>query len=153
MATIKKAAAKKPVAKKPAAKKPAAKKPAAAKPAAKKPAVKKPAAAAKPAAKKPAVKKPAAAAKPAAKKPAVKTAERPRVVSDSNVKYRNLFEAFTQNKLPFEQGYIVSSFFKESSAYSIFEVVSYAGVKEIYPAAGGLTFVSGGKKTLRSGRT
>jgi hypothetical protein len=127
MATIKKAA-KKPVAKKPAAKKPVVKKPAA---------VKKTTAA-----KKPAVKTAAAAVK----KPAVKTAAKPKVVSDANVRYRNLFEAFVQGKLPFDQGYIVSSFFKESSAYSIFEVVSYAGVKEIFPIAGGLQFVTGGKK-------
>jgi len=161
MATIKKAAAKKPVAKKTAAKKPAAKKPVvkktAAKPAVKKtaakPAVKKPAAAkpvVKKTAAKPAVKKPAAAkpvVKKTAAKPAVKTAVKQKVVvSDANVKYRNLFEAFAQQKLPFDNGYIVSSFFKESSAYSIFEIVSYAGVKEIFPTGDGLQFVTGGNK-------
>jgi hypothetical protein len=168
----KKPAAKKPAAKKPAAKKPAAKKPAAKKPAvkktvAKKPAAKKPAVK-KPAAKKPAVKKPAA--KPAAKKPAVKPAavkkEAPKVAvakkpavkaapepqkpaapaGEQEVRYRNLFEAYNQQKLPFSQGYIVSSFFKESSTYSIIEIVSYAAVKEIYSTGDGLTFVTGGKK-------
>ena len=134
MATIKKAAAKKPAAKKPAAAKPAAKKPAAKKPAA-----------AKPADKKPAVKKPAAA-KPTVKKPAAKAAEKQKAAVSDNVKYRNLFDAFAQGKLPFNQGYIVSSFFKETSAYSIFEIVSYAAVKEIFPASNGLTFVTGGKK-------
>ncbi|MDR2597434.1 MAG: hypothetical protein LBC76_08975, partial [Treponema sp.] len=166
----KKPAAKKPAAKKSAAKKPVVKKPAAKKPAAKKPAVKKPAA--KPAAKKPAVKKPAA--KPAAKKPAVKPAAKPAVVKkevpkavvakkpvikaapepqkpaapvgEQEVKFRNLFEAYSQQKLPFAQGYIVSSFFKESSTYSIIEIVSYAAVKEIYSTGDGLTFVTGGKK-------
>ena len=163
MATIKKTAkpTKKPAAKKPAAKKPAAKKPAVKKPAAKKPAVKKPAA--KPAAKKPVVKKPVAkpAAKPAvvkkevpkavvAKKPAVKAAPEPKKPAapavEQEVKFRNLFEAYSQQKLPFAQGYIVSSFFKESSTYSIIEIVSYAAVKEIYTTAEGLTFVTGGKK-------
>jgi hypothetical protein len=138
MATTKKAPAKKPAAKKTAAK-PAAKKPAAKKTVAKKPAVK------KPAAKKTAAKKPAG--KTTAKKPvAGKSAVKKTVNDDTNVKFRNLFEAFAQNKLPFAQGYIVSSFFSESSAYSVFEIVSYAGVKEIYPTADGLTFVTGGKK-------
>ena len=133
MATTKKAPAKKAKA---GAKKTAAKK----KPAAKKAPAK--AGAKKPAAKKPAAKKApakASAKKPAVKKPAAKA-------GGDNVKLRNLFEAYAQNKLPFAQGYIVSSFFSISSVYSVYEIVSYAGVKEIYPAADGLTFVSGGKK-------
>jgi hypothetical protein len=97
----------------------------------------------KPAAKKPAVKK-TTAKKPAVKKPAAKKTTVKGAVE--NVKFRNLFEAYSQNKLPFAEGYIISSFYSETSTYSILEVVSYAGVKEIYPAAGGLTFVSGGKK-------
>jgi len=172
-AAVKKPAAKKPVVKKPAAKKAAVKKPAAKKPAAKKAAVKKPAAkkpvvkkvaAKKPAAKKPVVKKPAAkkpaAKKPVVKKPAVKkpVVKKPEVkaapeaqktaapATEQEVKFRNLFEAYNQQKLPFAQGYIVSSFFKESSTYSIIEIVSYAAVKEIYTTAEGLTFVTGGKK-------
>jgi len=150
MATVKKPAAKKPAAKKPAAKKPAAKKPAAKKPAAKKPAAKKPAAK-KPAAKKTTAKKPAAK-KPAAKKPAAKSAAKKpaskslRPVESSDVPYRNLFDAYSQGKLPFAQGYIVSSFFSETSAYSIYEIVSYAGVKEIFLTETGLQFVTGGKK-------
>jgi len=139
MATIKKPAAKKPAAKKPAAKKPAAKKPAAKKPAAKKPAAK--TAVKKTAAKKPAAKK-TSASKPAAK-PAVKKSAG---ASDGNVAYRNLFDAFAQGKLPFSNGYIVSSFFSDKNAYSIFEIVSYAGVKEIFLTETGLQFVTGGKK-------
>jgi hypothetical protein len=140
MATTKKAPVKKPAAKKTAVKKPAAKKIVAKKPVPKKTAAK------KPAVKKPAVKKPAAK-KTVAKKPAVKTAAAKPVAKEvDNVKFRNLFEAYAQNKLPFAEGYIISSFYSETSTYSILEVVSYAGVKEIYPAAGGLTFVSGGKK-------
>jgi hypothetical protein len=156
MATVKKTAKpKKPAAKKPAAKKPAVKKPAV-KTAVKKPAVKK-TAAAKPAVKKPtaaksAVKKPATAKKEApkaagAKKPAIKTgAKEQKTIVSTEIKSRNLFDAFKQGKFPIEQGYIVSSFFKESSAYSVFEIVSYAGVKEIFPIAGGLQFVTNGKK-------
>ena len=134
-----------------AADKPAAKKPAAkdtAKPAAKTTA-KKPAAktAAKPAAKKPAAK--AASTKTAAKKPAAKTtAAKPnkQKFEKSDAKYRNLFDAYAIGKLPFLHGYIISSFFSETSAYSIYEIVSYAGVKEIYLAEDGLQFVTGGKK-------
>ena len=166
--TVKKAvkpktAAKKPAVKKPAAKKPAVKKPAA-KAAAKKPAVKKPAAkkpaaktavkkpAAKAAVKKPAAKKPAAkaAVKPAAKsaavKPAVKAAPKPKAAAEDNVKFRNLFDAYLKGKLPRNHGYIVSSFFSDKTAYSIIEVVSYAGVKEIFPSGEGLQFIAGGKK-------
>ena len=133
-----KVAAKKPAAKKAAAK-PAAKK-AAAKPATKV-AAKKPAA--KSAAKKPAAKK--AVAKPAAKKPA---ASKPKVAKglDPNVKFMGLFEAFSQGKLPFAHGYIVSSFFSEKSAYGICEIVSYAGVKEIFLTESGIQFIAGGKK-------
>jgi hypothetical protein len=169
-----KATAKKPAAKKPAAKKPAAKAAAKAtvkKPAVKKPAAKKPVAKAavkKPAAKKPAVKKAAAkkpaaktAVKTAAKKPAAKAAAKPAVKKpaapkpatkkpvealDPSVKFRNLFDAYAQNKLPFAHGYIVSSFFSQTSAYSIYEVVSYAGVKELYVTDTGIQFVTGGKK-------
>jgi len=143
MATTKKpaakSAAKKPAAKKPAAKS-AAKKPAAKKPAAKKPAAKKPAA--KAGAKKPAAKagaKKPAAKKAVAKKPAAKKA-------DADVPFRNLFDAYKLGKLPLAQGYIVSSFFSETTAYSIYEIVMYAGVKEIFPSETGLQFVAGGKK-------
>jgi len=157
----KKAPAKKPAAKKPAAKKAPAKKPAAKKPAAKKAPAKKPAAKKAPA-KKPATKKPAAKAasakatsakKTPAKKPAAKAApvtaqeQTTKPVEEvSDVPFRNLFDAYNQGKLPFNQGYIVSSFFSNTSLYSIYEVVSYAGVKEIFLTETGLQFVTGGKK-------
>ncbi|MCL2245107.1 MAG: hypothetical protein FWC03_11690 [Treponema sp.] len=161
--TAAKTAVKKPAAKtadkKPAVKKTAAVKKPAVKKAAEKTAVKKPAAAKKPAAKtavtktpdvkKPIVKtsvsKPAPEKKPAAaeKNPAT---EAPVETSDPNIKYRNLFDAFAQGKLPFAHGYIVSSFFNPTSAYSIYEIVSYAGVKEIFITDTGLQFITGGKK-------
>jgi len=92
------------------------------------------------------------AKKPAAKKkqliqkaPSVKnTLLEPEEISD--VSFRNLFEAYTHGKLPFGQGYIIASFFSETSYYSIYEIVSYAGVKEIYLTDTGLQFVTGGKK-------
>jgi len=167
MATIKKPAAKKAPAKKAAVKKPAAKKApvkkaAVKKPAAKKAPAKKPAAKKAPAkkapAKKAAVKKPVAKAtsakKAPAKKPAVKAAPvkkaapkpAPKPVETSDVPFRNLFDAYSQQKLPFSHGYIVSSFFSETSYYSIYEVVSYSGVKEIFLTEAGLQFVTGGKK-------
>ena len=169
MATIKKTVKK--TEKKPAAKKTAAAK-TATKVAATKTTAKKTAAVKKPAVKKPAAeKKTTAVKKPAAKKPAAKTVEKkttavkkspvktiinktvdPQLSGvhvddiDPNVKYRDLFEAFRMGKLPFSQGYIISSFFSATSAYSIYEIVSYAGVKEIFPSGDGLQFVTGGKK-------
>ncbi|MDR1837877.1 MAG: histone H1-like repetitive region-containing protein [Treponema sp.] len=154
-ATAKKPAAKKTTAvKKTTAKKTTVKKTTAKTAPAKTTAVKKPAAAktAKPETAKPAAKP--AVAKPASAKPAVKkttaakpvAAAKPAEVAEQVVKYRNLFDAYAQGKLPFAQGYIVSSFFSETSAYSIYEVVSYAGVKEIFASETGLQFITGGKK-------
>lgn len=62
------------------------------------------------------------------------------------VKAMDLFEAFAQDKLPKDQAYIVSSFINEGSGYAIYEVISYSGVKAIYPDGEGLTFQSSGKK-------
>ncbi|MCL2214890.1 MAG: hypothetical protein FWC06_06730 [Treponema sp.] len=167
--TATKTAATKTAVKKPAAKT-AVKKTAVKKTTVKKSDVKKPAAktasaktAVKAAVKKPAAKT-AAVKKTTAKKPAVSAAVKKnttRVINkpveakqpeahfddiDPNVKYRDLFEAFKMGKLPFSQGFIVSSFFNDTSAYSIYEIVSYAGVKEIFPTGDGLQFVTGGKK-------
>jgi hypothetical protein len=58
----------------------------------------------------------------------------------------DLFDAFAQEKLPKDQGYIVSSFFHDSSSYAIFEVVSYSGVKQIRVTETGLEFQTTGKK-------
>jgi hypothetical protein len=73
-----------------------------------------------------------AAAKAEVKKPAVKV--------------QNLFDAFSKDELPKDQGYIVSSFINSNTGYSIYEVISYSGVKAIYPDGQGLTFQSQGKK-------
>ena len=84
-------------------------------------------------------KKPAASAakakKPAEKKPGAKS---PKVM--------NLFDAYTSDQLPRDQGYIISSFINGNTGYSIYEVISYSGVKAIYPEGSGLTFQSSGRK-------
>ena len=63
-----------------------------------------------------------------------------------SVKAMDLFEAYNQNMLPKDQAYIVSSFINGKNGYSIYEVISYSGVKAIYPEGEGLTFQSQGKK-------
>jgi hypothetical protein len=62
------------------------------------------------------------------------------------VKAMDLFEAYSQNKLPKDNAYVVSSFVNPQTGYVIYEVVSYSGVKAIYPEGNGLTFQSQGKK-------
>jgi hypothetical protein len=67
-------------------------------------------------------------------------------MAEKNVKAMDLFEAFAQDKLPKDKAYIVSSFINQNTGYSIYEVISYSGVKAIYPEGTGLTFQSSGKK-------
>ncbi|MDR0656210.1 MAG: hypothetical protein LBG22_07845 [Treponema sp.] len=62
------------------------------------------------------------------------------------IKAMDLFEAYSQDKLPKDKAYIVSSFIDGKTGYSIYEVISYSGVKAIYPDGEGLTFQSSGKK-------
>ena len=58
----------------------------------------------------------------------------------------DLFQAYAAEKLPTEGGYIISSFFQDTSAYSKYEVVAYNSVKAIYPTEEGLTFQADGNK-------
>lgn len=58
----------------------------------------------------------------------------------------DLFQAYSQNKLPREGGYIISSFFSEKSTYSKYEIVAYNGVKSLYLSEDGLTFQTDGNK-------
>src|SRR6056297_1118276 len=58
----------------------------------------------------------------------------------------DLFQAYSQDKLPKDGGYIVSSFFQETSSYAKYEVVSYNNVKTIYMTEDGLTFETDGSK-------
>ena len=62
------------------------------------------------------------------------------------VKAMDLFEAYSKDLLPKDQAYIVSSSVNESKGYTKYEVISYSGVKAIYPEGTGLTFQSQGKK-------
>ena len=62
------------------------------------------------------------------------------------VKAMDLFEAYAENKLPKDKAYIVSSFINGNTGYSIYEIISYSGVKAIYVEGEGLTFQSQGKK-------
>jgi hypothetical protein len=62
------------------------------------------------------------------------------------VKAMDLFEAYRQDKLPKDQAYVVSSFINGNTGYSIYELISYSGVKAIYLEGSGLTFQSSGKK-------
>lgn len=62
------------------------------------------------------------------------------------VKAMDLFEAYEHNKLPMDEGYIVSSFFKPDTSYSIYEVISYSAIKDIYATGNGITFQTNGKK-------
>ena len=63
-----------------------------------------------------------------------------------SVKAMDLFEAYSKEKLPKDQAYIVSSFINGNTGYAVYEVISYSGVKAIYPDGSGLTFQSSGKK-------
>ncbi len=63
-----------------------------------------------------------------------------------NVKALDLFQAYNEGKLPQDGGYIVSSFFSNNSPYAIYEVVAYAGVKNISLSGEGLTFQTDGSK-------
>jgi hypothetical protein len=67
------------------------------------------------------------------------------MMASNKVKVMNLFDAYEENKLPHDKAFIVSSFINESG-YSIYEVISYSGVKEIFKGGDGLTFKAQGKK-------
>ncbi len=58
----------------------------------------------------------------------------------------DLFQAYSQDKLPKEGGYIVSSFFAAGSNYTRYEVVAYNNVKSLYESDEGLTFQTDGNK-------
>jgi hypothetical protein len=57
-----------------------------------------------------------------------------------DVKSIDLFQAHSEGKVALEGGYIVSSFFQDSSSYAKFEVVAYKAVKSLSPSEEGLTF-------------
>ena len=59
---------------------------------------------------------------------------------------KELFLAYSKSELPVDGGYIISSFFSPTSAYTRYEVTSYNNVKDIYINEDGLTFLADGKK-------
>ncbi len=65
-----------------------------------------------------------------------------------DVKALDLFQAYNEDKLPRDGGYIVSSFFNTRSKYSKYEIVAYNGVKTIYLTKEGLTFQTDGNKVF-----
>jgi len=62
------------------------------------------------------------------------------------VKALDLFQAYAQEKLPKDGGYIASSFFDRTSAYSRYEVVAYSTVKNLFLSDEGLSFQTDGNK-------
>jgi len=58
---------------------------------------------------------------------------------------QDIFIAYGNANIPFDGGYILSSFI-DNSNYTIIEIINYSSVKEIYPSAEGLTFVGNGNK-------
>jgi hypothetical protein len=59
---------------------------------------------------------------------------------------KELFNAYRENELPIEGGYIVCSFFDPRSTYSRYEVTSYNNAKNIRNSGDGLTFLADGRK-------
>ena len=59
---------------------------------------------------------------------------------------KELFGAYNNSELPTEGGYIVSSFFDESSTYTKYEITSYNNVKDIFISDEGITFQADGMK-------
>ena len=62
------------------------------------------------------------------------------------IKALDLFQAYAQGKLPKDGGYIASSFFNQASAYSIYEIVAYSTVNNLYLGRDGLSFQTNGYK-------
>jgi hypothetical protein len=61
-------------------------------------------------------------------------------------KAMDLFNAFSEGKLPLEAGYIVTSFFQENSPYAKYEVVAYSNAKSLFLSDEGLIFQTDGNK-------
>jgi hypothetical protein len=56
------------------------------------------------------------------------------------------FIAYKENRLPDQQGYILSVFYHESSTYTRYELVSFGNVKDIFTNEDGLVFQAEGRK-------
>ncbi len=62
------------------------------------------------------------------------------------VKAVDLFQAFSEGKLPMEGGYIVTTFFQNDSAYAKYEIVAYSNVPSLFLSDEGLIFRTDGHK-------
>jgi len=63
-----------------------------------------------------------------------------------DVKAMDLYEAYKQNMLPKDEGYVISGFFMNDTPYTILEIISYSEVKNFYSSGDSITFQSNGKK-------
>ncbi len=61
-------------------------------------------------------------------------------------KILELYEAYKDNELPRDRGYIISEFLDDATRYAHYEVISYRNVKDIYINEDGLLFQSDGRK-------
>jgi hypothetical protein len=62
-------------------------------------------------------------------------------------KAMSLLKAYMTNSMPLNGGFIVSSLFDPDSVYTIYEITSYASVKEIFKNPEGLVFRTDGNRT------
>ncbi len=62
------------------------------------------------------------------------------------VKAVDLFQAFSEGKLPMEGGYVVTSFFQDDSAYAKYEIVAYSNLLSLFLSDEGLIFRTDGHK-------
>jgi hypothetical protein len=58
----------------------------------------------------------------------------------------DLFRAYGAGTLPLEGGYIVTSFFQETSSYAKYEITAYSGLKGLFLSQEGLTFQTDANK-------
>ena len=59
---------------------------------------------------------------------------------------KELFPAYQAGELPREHGYVVSTFYHDSSNYTRYELISFDNVKDIFIGEEGLTFQAEGRK-------
>jgi hypothetical protein len=62
-------------------------------------------------------------------------------------KAMSLLKAYQTGQVPFDGAFIISSFFRGQSFYSIYEVTAYKNVKDIFETSEGLTFKTDGNRT------
>lgn len=58
-----------------------------------------------------------------------------------------LFDAYVNNEVPHNGGFIVTAFFIPQTIYAIYEITAYKNVKDIYKSPEGLVFKTDGNRT------